>query len=169
MKKIFFYLFFCLFFSSKVFACNFHFQDFGSRSENLKINLLALKNSDPLGGLTITVPIESFCNVKQLAGTMVTLFYIDNELVQIKLERFNQQDRNLMDLGIRHYGNFKRSLGFDYNNWRGTHTWQTISEIANYKASVNKNIAREDLQITSKRYLRKISEYHAKKEKWKRF
>jgi hypothetical protein len=169
MKKIFFYLFFCLIFSNKVFACNFHFQDFGSRSENLRINLLALKHSDPSGGLTITVPIESFCNSKQLAGTMVTLFYIDNELVQIKLERFNQQDRNLMDLGIRHYGNFKRSLGFDYNNWRGTHTWQTVSEIANYKASVNKDIAREDLQITSKKYQNKISEYHSKKERWNKF
>jgi hypothetical protein len=115
------------------------------------------------------VPIESFCNSKQLAGTMVTLFYIDNELVQIKLERFNQQDRNLMDLGIRHYGNFKRSLAFDYNNWRGTHTWETISEIANYKASVNNNIPREDLQITSKKYLSKISEYYLKKERGNKF
>jgi hypothetical protein len=169
MKKIFLYSILFLFISSKVFACNFHFQDFGSRSENLKINLLALKHSDPLGGLTITVPIESFCNAKQLSGTMVILFYIDNELVQIKLERFNQQDRNLMDLGIRHYGNFKRSLGFDYNNWRGTHTWQTVSEIANYKASVNKDIAREDLQITSRKYQNKISEYHSKKERWNKF
>jgi hypothetical protein len=160
MKKIFFYLFFYLFFSN---------QDFGSRSENLRINHVTLKNFDPVGGFKIMVPIESFCNEKQLAGTMVTLFYIDNELVQIKLERFNQQGRSLMDLGIRHYGNFKRSLGFDYNNWRGTHTWQTISEIANYKASVNKDIVREDLQITSKRYLSKISEHHLKKERWNKF
>lgn len=169
MKKIFFYVFIYLHFSSEVFACNFHFQSFGSRSENLRTNLLALKNFDPLGGSKIVVPIESFCNQKELVGTLVTFFYIDNELVQIKLERFNQQDRSLMDLGIRHYGNFKRSLGLDNNNWRGTHTWQTISEIANYKASINKDLAKEDLQITSKRYLNKISEYNLKKERWSKF
>ena len=66
MKKIFLYSIFCLFVSSKVFACNFHFQDFGSRSENLRTKNLVLKNSDPVGGFKISVPIESFCNENNL-------------------------------------------------------------------------------------------------------
>jgi hypothetical protein len=172
MKKIYFkflLLFFLTFFSTQVFACNIKFRNFGSSPDSLKINPPPLTIPDPLGGFNILTSISSLCpQNKELFGTMVSLFYINNELVEIRLERYNKNDRVLMELGIARYGDFKRSLGIDRNKWQGAHTWQNSSEIINYLATPIQGGSTEKLNITSKTHINKISDYFLRKEQWKK-
>jgi hypothetical protein len=99
---------------------------------------------------------------------MVSLFYINNELVEIRLERYNRNDRALMDLAIARYGDFKRSLAFDRTNWQGFHKWENSNEVINYLATPIQGGKTEKLSITSKQHVNKISEYFSKKEQWKK-
>jgi hypothetical protein len=168
MKKI-IYIFILSIFCNNLFACNIKFKNFGSSPDSLKINPPPLSIQDPIGGFNILTSISSLCpQNKELFGTMVSLFYIDNELVEIRLERYNKDDRALMELGILRYGNFKRSLGLDRNKWQGTYTWENSDEIINYLATSIPGGSTEILNITSKKNLNKISEYFLKKEQWKK-
>jgi hypothetical protein len=99
---------------------------------------------------------------------MVSLFYINNELVEIRLERYNKNDRALMEIAIARYGDFKRSLGLDRNKWQGSHSWQNSDEVINYLATPILGGNTEKLNITSKKHLNKISDYFSKKEQWKK-
>ena len=99
---------------------------------------------------------------------MVSLFYINNELVEIRLERYNQNDRALMELAIARYGDFKRSLAFDRKNWQGFNKWENSNEVINYLATPIQGGNTEKLSITSKQHVNKISEYFSKKEQWKK-
>jgi len=171
MKKLYFKILvlFLIFFSNQVFACNIKFRNFGSNPDNLKLNPPPLTIPDPLGGFNVLTPISALCpQNKELFGTMVSLFYIDNELVEIRLERYNQNDRALMEIAIARYGNFKRSLGLDRNRWQGTYSWENSDDVINYLATPILGGSTEKLNITSKRHLNKISEYFSKKEQWKK-
>jgi hypothetical protein len=160
---------FILFLSTEVFACNIKFRNFGSSPDNLKLSPPPLTIPDPIGGFNVLTPISALCpQNKELFGTMVSLFYIDNELVEIRLERYNQNDRALMEIAIARYGNFKRSLGLDRNRWQGTYSWENSDEVINYLATPILGGSTEKLNITSKRHLNKISEYFSKKEQWKK-
>jgi VIT1/CCC1 family predicted Fe2+/Mn2+ transporter len=48
---------------------------------------------------------------------VVIFYYFNNELVKIGLERHNYNDRELLKLAVRNYGNFNRSLGKDEKKW----------------------------------------------------
>ena len=160
---------FILFLSTEVFACNIKFRNFGSSPDNLKLSPPPLTIPDPIGGFNVLTPISALCpQNKELFGTMVSLFYIDNELVEIRLERYNKNDRALMEIAIARYGNFKRSLGLDRNRWQGTYSWENSDEVINYLATPILGGSTEKLNITSKRHLNKISEYFSKKEQWKK-
>lgn len=168
MKKI-LYIFFFILFCEQASACNIKFRNFGSSPDIVKLNPLPLITKDPLGGLQILTPISALCpQNKELFETMVSLFYINNELVEIRLERRGQKDRLLMELGIARYGDFKRSLAFDRTNWQGSHKWENSSEVINYLATPFKGENTERLIMTSKQHVNKISEYFIKKEQWKR-
>ena len=105
------YIFLLIILCGNALACNIKFRNFGSSPDVVKLNPTPLMLNDPLGGLNILTPISALCpQNKELFGTMVSLFYINNELVEIRLERYNQNDRALMDLAIARYGDFKRSL-----------------------------------------------------------
>jgi hypothetical protein len=159
---------FILFISTEAFACNIKFRNFGSSSDNLNLSPPPLTIPDPIGGFNVLTPISALCpQNKELFGTMVSLFYIDNELVEIRLERYNKNDRALMEIAIARYGNFKRSLGLDRNRWQGTYSWENSDEVVNYLATPILGGNTEKLNITSKRHLNKISEYFSKKEQWK--
>ena len=164
------YLFvFLILLTSEVFACNIKFRNFGSSPDAVKLNPTPLMLNDPLGGLNILTPISALCpQNKELFGTMVSLFYINNELVEIRLERYNQNDRILMDLAIARYGDFKRSLAFDRKNWQGFNKWENSNEVINYLATPIQGGNTEKLSITSKQHINKISEYFSKKEQWKK-
>jgi hypothetical protein len=171
MKKIYFktLVLFLIFFSSQVLACNIKFRNFGSSPDNLKLNPPPLTIPDPIGGFNVLTPISALCpQNKELFGTMVSLFYINNELVEIRLERYNKNDRALMELAIARYGDFKRSLGLDRNKWQGSHSWQNSDEVINYLATPILGGNTEKLNITSKKHLNKISDYFSKKEQWKK-
>ena len=171
MKKIYFktLVLFLIFFSNQVLACNIKFRNFGSSPENLKLNPPPLTIPDPIGGFNVLTPISALCpQNKELFGTMVSLFYINNELVEIRLERYNQNDRALMNLAIARYGDFSRSLGLDKNKWQGSHSWQNSDEVINYLATPIFGGNTEKLNITSKKHINKISDYFSKKEQWKK-
>lgn len=160
---------FILFLPTEVFACNIKFRNFGSSPDNLKLSPPPLTIPDPIGGFNVLTPISALCpQSKELFGTMVSLFYIDNELVEIRLERYNKNDRALMEIAITRYGNFKRSLGLDRNRWQGTYSWENSDDVINYLATPILGGSTEKLNITSKRHLNKISEYFSKKEQWKK-
>ena len=111
--KHFIYIFFLIIFCENVYACNIKFRNFGSSPESVKLTPRPLILNDPLGGLNILTPISALCpQNKELFGTMVSLFYINNEIVEIRLERYNQNDRALMDLAIAKYGDFKSIFSF---------------------------------------------------------
>jgi hypothetical protein len=163
------YIFFLIIFCENVLACNIKFRNFGSSPENVKLTSRPLMMNDPLGGINILTPIAALCpQNKELFGTMVSLFYINNELVEIRLERYNQNDRALMELAIARYGDFKRSLAFDKKNWQGFHKWENSNEVINYLATPIQGGNTEKLSITSKQHVNKISEYFSKKEQWKK-
>jgi len=163
------YIFFLIIFCENVLACNIKFRNFGSSPENVKLTSRPVMMNDPLGGINILTPIAALCpQNKELFGTMVSLFYINNELVEIRLERYNQNDRILMDLAIARYGDFKRSLAFDRKNWQGFNKWENSNEVINYLATPIQGGNTEKLSITSKQHVNKISEYFSKKEQWKK-
>jgi hypothetical protein len=163
------YIFLLIIFCGNALACNIKFRNFGSSPESVKLTPRPLIMNDPLGGLNILTPISALCpQNKELFGTMVSLFYINNELVEIRLERYNQNDRALMDLAIARYGDFKRSLAFDRKNWQGFNKWENSNEVINYLATPIQGGNTEKLSITSKQHVNKISEYFSKKEQWKK-
>ena len=163
------YILLLIFFCGNALACNIKFRNFGSNPDAVKLNPPPLILNDPLGGLNILTPISALCpQNKELFGTMVSLFYINNELVEIRLERYNKNDRALMDLAIARYGDFKRSLAFDRKNWQGFNKWENSNEVINYLATPIQGGNTEKLSITSKQHVNKISEYFSKKEQWKK-
>ena len=87
---------------------------------------------------------------------MVIFTYVKEELIQIKLERHNFNDRELLNLAIRNYGNFKRTLGKDQKKWVGGYIWQNSNEIINFVAVDNERNRFEKLEITSKKYVNQI-------------
>jgi hypothetical protein len=164
------YLFiFLIFLTNEVFACNIKFRNFGSSPNSIKLDLNPLILKDPFDGLKILTSTEALCpQNKELFRTTVSLFYINNELVEISLERHKQNDRVLMELAIARYGNFMRSLGLDRKSWHGFNKWENNDEVINYLATSIKAGDYEKLIITSKQHSNKISEYFLKKEQWKK-
>lgn len=156
MKSFILKLFILLIISEKVFACSVNFKKFGSKPDfnNLVTKPLSFKNQK--GELTIFIPIENFCRDKELNGTMVIFYYLNEELVKIILERHNFDDRELLNLAIRNYGNFKRTLGKDQKKWVGGYLWQNNNEIINFVAVDNARTRFEKLEITSKKYTNQI-------------
>ena len=128
-----------------------------------------LSYSDPAGGYHVMIPFQSLCpSNKRLFGTLVTFFYLNNELVQIRFERHNFNDRALMDIAIDKYGNFKRTLGSDKEKWIGNYSWRYNKELATYLASVTRTGSFEKLEISSIIHKDKISQYFTEREKWKK-
>jgi hypothetical protein len=163
--KHFTYIFFLIIFCENVYACNIKFRNFGSSPDSIRLDLKPFILKDPVGGVKILTSTEALCpQNKELFRTTVSLFYINNELVEISLERHKQNDRVLMELAIARYGDFKRSLALDRKTWHGFNKWENSNEIINYLATSVQAGDTEKLIITSKQHINKISEYLSKKE-----
>jgi len=91
-----------------------------------------------------------FCNKSDLNGTSVDFLFIKNQLVKIKIMRENFKNNVLLDLAINKYGDFKRTLGLEKNNWRGTQGFETKQEYASYVSVINNNYRAEVIEIVSK-------------------
>ena len=149
--------------TSVAYACDFKIGQFGDPKEKIKIDPPPMFFSDEFGGHTIVIPTEEICrDNKNLLGTVVMNLYIDNKLSQIRLERGNMNDRNLMDFATKKYGAFRLPQEIDKMNWRGTHRWENDSEYIVYVVSNIQNGSIEIIEITSKLYANGVATYYNK-------
>ena len=147
--------------TSVAYACEFKIGQFGDPKEKIKIDPPPVFFSDEFGGHTIVIPTEEICRDEvNLLGTVVMNLYIDNKLSQIRLERGNMNDRNLMDFAMKKYGSFRLPQEIDKMNWRGTHRWESDSEYIVYVASNIQNGFIEIIEITSKLYSNGVAKYY---------
>ena len=153
--------------TSVAYACDFKIGQFGDPKEKIKIDPPPVFFSDEFGGHTIVIPTEEICrDDKNLLGTVVMNLYIDNKLSQIRLERANMNDRNLMDFAMKKYGSFRLPQEIDKMRWRGTHRWESDSEYIVYIVSNIQNGSIEIIEITSKLYANDVANYYEKFGKW---
>ena len=153
--------------TSVAYACDFKIGQFGDPKEKIKIDPPPVFFSDEFGGHTIVIPTEEICRDEvNLLGTVVMNLYIDNKLSQIRLERANMNDRNLMDFAMKKYGSFRLPQEIDKMRWRGTHRWESDSEYIVYVASNIQNGSIEIIEITSKLYANDVANYYEKFGKW---
>ena len=153
--------------TSVAYACDFKIGQFGDPKEKIKIDPPPVFFSDEFGGHTIVIPTEEICRDEvNFRGTVVINLYIDNKLSQIRLERANMNDRNLMDFAMKKYGSFRLPQEIDKMNWRGTHRWETNSEYIVYVVSNIQNGSIEIIEITSKLYANDVANYYEKFGKW---
>ncbi|SVE59830.1 uncharacterized protein METZ01_LOCUS512684 [marine metagenome] len=149
--------------TSVAYACDFKIGQFGDPKEKIKIDPPPVFFSDEFGGHTIVIPTEEICRDEvNLLGTVVMNLYIDNKLSQIRLERGNMNDRNLMDFAMKKYGSFRLPQEIDKMNWRGTHRWENDSEYIVYVVSNIQNGSIEIIEITSKLYANDVAAYYNK-------
>ncbi len=157
-----------IFFTTSVaYACDFKIGQFGDPKEKIKIDPPPVFFSDEFGGHTIVIPTEEICRDEvNFRGTVVMNLYIDNKLSQIRLERANMNDRNLMDFAMKKYGSFRLPQEIDKMRWRGTHRWESDSEYIVYVVSNIQNGSIEIIEITSKLYANGVANYYEKFAKW---
>lgn len=60
---------------------------------------------------------------------------------------------------VNKYGDFKRTLGLEKNNWRGTQGFETKEEYAAYVSVINKDYRIESIEMVSKNYLNLMTIY----------
>ena len=65
----------------------------------------------------------------------------------------------LLDLAINQYGDFKRTLGLEKNNWRGTQGFENKQEYAAYVSVINRDYRVESIEIVSKNLLNSMTVY----------
>lgn len=136
--------------TSNSYACNINFLKFGSSPLNFPFD-----NRTKIKKLTneiviISAPINLFCNGTELNGTSVDFLFIQNQLVRIKILRENFQNNLLLDLAVNKYGDFKRTLGLEKDNWRGTQGFENKQEYAAYVSVINNDYRIEIIEIVSK-------------------
>jgi len=139
-----------LFFSTASYACDINFIKFGSNPLNFPLNAQTKIKKHTNDLVTITAPINLFCNKVELNGTNVDFLFIKNQLVRIKISRENFQNNLLLDLAINQYGDFKRTLGLEKNNWRGTQGFENKQEYAAYVSVINSDYRIETIEVVSK-------------------
>jgi len=139
------------------FSCNFNFKSFGSSPDNIQgSNFPKLQLKDKQNNIIVTTPIENFCSEEDLKGTAVTLFYIDNGLAKITIERHNFNDRNILKHAILQFGDFKRSKAIEDYKWIGSHFWNLNFQVVGYVAVHNSINKFEKIELTSTLYSKKI-------------
>jgi len=148
-----------LFFSTASYACDINFIKFGSNPLNFPLNTQTKIKKHNNDLITITAPINLFCNKAELNGTNIDFLFIKNQLVRIKIFRENFQNNLLLNLAINQYGDFKRTLGLEKNNWRGSQGFETKQEYAAYVSVINKDYRIESIEIISKNLLNLMSFY----------
>ena len=78
-------------FSTASYACDINFIKFGSNPLNFPLNTQTKIKKHTNDLVTITAPINLFCNKVELNGTNVDFLFIKNQLVRIKISRENFQ------------------------------------------------------------------------------
>lgn len=148
-----------LLFSTTSYACNINFLKFGSSSLNFPLNNTVKVKKETNDIITIISPINIFCNKAELNGTLVDFLFIQNQLVRIKISRENLNENLLLDLAVGKYGDFKRTLALEKNNWRGSQGFENVQEYAAYVSVIDKNYRNESIEILSKNHSHLMSIY----------
>lgn len=157
--KFFFSILLFIFIATKSYACDINFLKFGSSPQNFPLDTKTKVKKLSNDIIIITAPINIFCNKSELNGTNIDFLFINNQLVKIKILRENFQNNLLLDLVVNKYGDFKRTLGLEKNNWRGTQGFETKEEYAAYVSVINKDYRIESIEMVSKNYLNLMTIY----------
>jgi hypothetical protein len=150
--KFFFYIVLFIFIATKSYACDINFLKFGSSPLNFPLDTKTKVKKLSNDIIIITAPINLFCNKSELNGTNVDFLFIKNQLVRIKIFRENFQNNLLLDLAVNKYGDFKRTLGLEKDNWRGTQGFENKQEYAAYVSVINNDYRIEIIEIVSKNF-----------------
>lgn len=107
MKKIVIYLFgFFLLVQANALALNCDLSKFklGKNVSNFEKEKVAFMLTEPIKGIkSITLPIEFICQDKEAKGTIITLFFINDEVVRIIFQNQIVQNRVLFKLANSFY------------------------------------------------------------------
>lgn len=156
-----------IFFSNSGLACNYRIINFGAKPDAIKLNPPPITFPDAFGGKTMVIPLEAICpNEKILLGSTLNLLFVDNQMISLKLERANQNDKKLMDLAMKQFGSFAISESVDKKNWRGTYTWNKPNEFIMYSSFNIPQGEVEIIKIENKKYIKQFAEYERKIEEW---
>ena len=64
--------------------------------------------------------------------------------------KYEWKNNLLLDLAVNKYGDFKRTLGLEKDNWRGTQGFENKQEYAAYVSVINNDYRIEIIEIVSK-------------------
>ncbi|MGY9007810.1 MAG: hypothetical protein ACKVI2_04145 [Candidatus Pelagibacterales bacterium] len=107
MNKFIAYLFgFLLLAQANALALNCDLNKFklGENLSSFEKEKLAFMFSEPVKGInSITLPIEFICQDKEIKGTVISLFFIDNKVVRIIFQNQIIQNRSLFNLANSFY------------------------------------------------------------------
>ena len=107
MNRFTLYLFgFLLLAQANAFALNCDLSKFklGKNISNFEKEKLTFRLSEPIKGIkSITLPIEFICQDKEIKGTMISLFFIDDKIVRIIFQNQIVQNRSLFKLANSFY------------------------------------------------------------------
>ena len=170
MMKIKFTSLLILFFSILAypsFACDYRIINFGAKPDAIKLDPAPITFPDAFGGKTMVIPLQVICpNELNLLNTNVKLLFIDDQMISLRLERPNQNDKKLMDFAMKQFGSFAIPESVDKINWRGTYTWDKPSEFIMYSSFNIPQGEVEFLKIENKKYMKQFIEYEKKIEEW---
>ena len=171
MRKIIFFITSFLFlFSSIASSCDYIISKFGDSKEDLTKGLGFEIHTgffpDQFGGETAAIPVMLLCgNDSPLLGTMAMYLYVDDKLVEVRLERNNMNDMKIMDYAMKKFGKFNLPSG-PKKNFRGNHIWNKINKDIEYISTDIHEGHVEILSITSKLHSYELNKYYEKVGKW---
>ena len=107
MNRFIYYLFgFLLLAQANALALNCNLSKFklGKNISDFEKEKLTFRLSEPIKGInSITLPIEFICQDKEIKGTMISLFFIDDKIVRIIFQNQIIQNRSLFKLANSFY------------------------------------------------------------------
>ena len=84
--------------------CNLSKFKLGKNISDFEKEKLTFRLSEPIKGInSITLPIEFICQDKEIKGTMISLFFIDDKIVRIIFQNQIIQNRSLFKLANSFY------------------------------------------------------------------
>ena len=149
------------------FACDYRIINFGTNLKSVKLEPPPITFPDAFGGTTMAIPLETICpNEVHLLGSTLNLLFVNDQMISIKLERANQNDKKLMDLAMKQFGKFPIPNNVEKKDWRGVYTWDKANEFIMYSSFNIPQGEVEIIRIENKKYIDQFVEYEKKIEEW---
>ena len=149
------------------FSCDYRIANFGAKPDAIKLDPPPITFPDAFGGTTMAIPLETICpNEDHLLGSTLNLLFVNDQMISIKLERANQNDKKLMDLAMKQFGKFSIPNNIEKKDWRGVYTWDKANEFIMYSSFNIPQGEVEIIRIENKKYIDQFIEYEKKIEEW---